>query len=198
MTNQGPGPNDAVRGRNRRSLLLVGAIAPLFLAIFTIDFIRAGMDAKRTRPYANESLAISALRTLHSAQQTFKKVCIKDQDADGIGEYATLAELAAMVPLRGGTMKVQPPFIDLELGSGARSGYRFLVLAGGSACADAASADGRETHFFAVAWPIEYGETGRRSFVVDTEGVIRYRDTAGDRPTCAAVMAETPWSIVGG
>src|SRR5262245_40468575 len=49
---------------------------------------------------ANEAAAISTLRTISSAEATFRSTTSADTDADGAGEFGYLAELAGRVPMR--------------------------------------------------------------------------------------------------
>ena len=65
------------------------------------------------------------------------------------------------------------PFIDFALSSGLKSGYRIsLTLA-------ATDKDGSYWSWSATAWPVEYGKTGRRTFVIDETAVIRGSDIGG-------------------
>jgi prepilin-type N-terminal cleavage/methylation domain-containing protein len=70
-----------------------------------------------------------------------------------------------------------PPYIDAVLGAGAKSGYNFLIT-------------GNTNTFTATARPQGYGVSGKRSFYVDENGVIRY--TAEDREPTSADPPITP------
>lgn len=147
---------------------------------------------------SNESSAIAGLRTISSANETFRAALIKDQDKDSKGEYGTLEEMAGLVSPKGAKSPVDPPFIDNMLGKGTKDGYLFEIVVGAQACGGASGVDGEETRYFAVAWPRQYGITGNRSFCIDQTGVIRQKDTLGTKPTCEAVVSKTPWPTVGG
>lgn len=119
----------------------------------------------RARIIASEASAIGCLRTLSSAQEAFRASCIRDQDLDGQGEYATLSMLAA----------ASPGFIDMQFGMGVKSGYMFDCLLG-SAAGGVTGIDGSESAYFGRAMPRSYPRTGNRCFVVDASGVIRGSD----------------------
>ena len=68
-------------------------------------------------------------------------------------------------------------FLDSELGSGEKSGYTFVLLAGGQNGRDSASSS--YWSWSAAAWPVSYKSTGYRSFYVDETGVVRGEDIGG-------------------
>jgi len=134
-------------------LAIVIAIMAVLMAITAPQILRARMQA-------NESNAISALRTIATAQTLFQTARIVDDNGDGAGDYGTLAQLVNP----GGGMG---PFIDTRLGSGASRGYLITVnVTLGNA--DTAAA------FTANADPRVVGKTGVRRFFVDETSIIRY------------------------
>lgn len=108
------------------------------------------------RRAANEGSTMASLRTIHSAEATY-------QATAGNGSYGTLEQLAAQNLIRP------------ELASGTRNGYRFSV--------EVTSDLDSEMGFQAVAIPLSYPSSGRRSFFVDESGVIRAADTQGREAT---------------
>ena len=84
-------------------LMIVVAIIAIIAAIAIPNLMRA-------RLAANESSAIAALRTISSAEETFRSAIVRDLDADGLGEYGDLLNMAG-----SGTAAVDPPFIDEQL-----------------------------------------------------------------------------------
>ncbi len=134
-------------------LAIVIAILAVLMAITAPRLLRARMQA-------NESKAISALRTIATAQTLFRTARIVDDDEDGVGDYGTLGQL---VNPGGGI----GPFIDTRLGSGASRGYLITVdVTLGNADTPAA--------FTANADPRVAGKTGVRRFFVDETSVVRY------------------------
>lgn len=110
----------------------------------------------------NEAQAIQALRTLHSAQVTY-------QSTVGSGNFGSLTNLG------------QEGLISPELASGHYRGYVFQVMVNLLTPTTPAL-------FNSNATPSSYGETGIRSFYIDTTGILRGADkngqfaNAGDPP----------------
>lgn len=111
---------------------------------------------------ANESSAISTLRAISDAQDTYQSKTALDIDRDGVGEFASLDMLT----------NATPPYIDELLGSGTRSGYHFHVITTGVADSD-------EVTWWATAYPVTHGKTGNRTFYIDETGVVRNSDIGG-------------------
>jgi type II secretory pathway pseudopilin PulG len=107
------------------------------------------------RRAANEGASIMALKEIASAESSYYAANQK---------FATLDHLTAA------------GLIDRSLSSGIRNGYRFEVIV----LLDEVSEDPR---FEAVAVPISYPETGKRSFYIDETGVIRTADARGGQAT---------------
>ena len=105
-------------------------------------------------PYIqNERFAILALRTIHSAEATY-------QATSNHGNFGSLDSLR------------QAALIDAILASGNKYGYYFV----------ARTTDGTATtapSFYVTATPQRYGKTGRKSFYIDTFGVMRGADKNG-------------------
>ena len=74
-------------------LMIVVAIIAIIASVAIPRLMAARLSA-------NESAAISTLRSLSSAQAQVQSSAAIDTDADGGGEYAYFAELSGLVPLR--------------------------------------------------------------------------------------------------
>ena len=149
-------------------LMIVVAIIAIIAAIAIPNLLRSRMSA-------NEASAAGAMRTLSTAQVSYQAAGFKDNDADGVGDYATLAELGD--PDGGGAT---PPYIDSVLAAGSKQGYNFpatTIVLGAAAVAPAYSN---------TAVPLS-NRTGYRRYFVDESGVIRFE---GDGT--AATVASTP------
>jgi len=106
-----------------------------------------------------ETKVIRSLKNLACAQKYARTIEAFDVDADGQGEYGTLA----------GLPKIKSPFFDIELADGEGYGYLFTIR------------ESSEGQFLVVAEPIRYGATGIRTFTIDQTGQIRGGDTEGQR-----------------
>ena len=177
----------------RRRALLLAAIA-----IPTLAFVgwRAWQQHLVWQSNRNESLAIATLKNLSSAQAQMPAWGLCDPDGNGAGGYGYFAELAGLIPVSApdGSMLVDPPVLAREfgvvrdvLGNGTgvveRSGYYFqLFLPGSDLRWHGERVDGRrpdsldplfgEKAWLGYAWPVEYGRTGKRVFMVTQCGDV--------------------------
>jgi prepilin-type N-terminal cleavage/methylation domain-containing protein len=137
-------------------LLIVVAIIGIIASIA----IPSLLASKRA---ANEGSALSAMRSVHSAQTTYLNTA-------GAGNYGTLTNLG------------NENMIDAVLASGNKSGYSI-------ACPAANLAGGPPPTYFATAIPASTAgvtRTGNRSFVIADDGILRGKVT----DTAAADHAE--------
>jgi len=119
-------------------LMIVVAIIAIIASVAIPRLMAARLSA-------NESAAISTLRSLSSAQAQVQSSAAVDTDADGGGEYAYFAELAGLVPLRisaaglpaagvVGTDELNPAIMSSAFGQinatsqVTRSGYMFQMF----------------------------------------------------------------------
>jgi type IV pilus assembly protein PilA len=157
------------KGFSLIELLIVVAIILIIAAIAIPNLLRARMAA-------NESSAVSAIRTINTAEISYQS------SFPTIGYAGTLASL-------GGATCATPPLstaaclIDNVLatnnGGLGKSGYNFAAASssGGSA-------------YYASGVPITVGQTGNRSFCSDEDAVVRVNTAGGavaDRTACAAL-----------
>jgi prepilin-type N-terminal cleavage/methylation domain-containing protein len=128
-------------------LLIVVAIIGIIASIA----IPSLLASKRA---ANEGSALSAMRSVHSAQTTYLNTA-------GAGKYGVLADLGT------------EGLVDAVLASGSKSGYTI-------ACPAANLTDGPPPTFFATAIPANTGavtRTGNRSFAMADDGIVRGKVT---------------------
>jgi len=154
---------------------------------------------------ANESSAIATLRQMQSAQTVVQTMRTIDQDLDGVGEYAWLAEMTGFVQVRdatgphGGPL-LNPPSAARSIGvvnaAGVvtKAGYILRMSMsdntgaglneapnGGSPTGE--DADNCEKFWLAYAWPAGYTTSGKRTFVVNQTGDILQTQNAGTGAT---------------
>ena len=145
-------------------LIVVAMIAVLATIAFPILL--------RARIASNEGVAVASLRTIHSAQAAYASGC-------GSGGYAqTLADLEKeppgasvgfiMDPYVTNGVRVNGYEANLMAANGATT-----ILAAGDTCND--SSLDAVTGFVAERHPVSVGETGVRSFAIDTQGTMRMR-----------------------
>lgn len=158
--------NDSHKGFSLVELLIVVAVIGIIAAIAIPNLLAS-------RRAANEGAALSAMRTIHSAQVTYLNTA-------GAGDYGTLAALGT------------EGLVDSKLGGGSRSGYTFDCPAGNIT-------GGPPPTYFATAVPTStapLARTGHRSFAITDDGRIRGKVTdAGPANYAAATNAGT-WPLL--
>ena len=117
-------------------IMIVVAIIALLAAIAIPNLLRA-------RHNANESAAIATLRTISTAEESFRA-------AQNPNTYGTLVQLGAL-PL---------PYIDTTLATGTKQGYIFTITAL------------TVNTYTCTAAPVTLNTTGTRTFSVNQTGVI--------------------------
>jgi type II secretory pathway pseudopilin PulG len=147
--------------------IVMGGIGTIFSLILVPGIIAAIAipNLLASRRAANESAAISSLRTIAAAEVTY-------QATAGRGQFGALRDLGAS------------SLLDSQLASGTKSGYRFALTVQDG---DRYTAPG----FTVTATPIVTtgtGQTGIRSFYVDESQTIRY----SNNPYTPATADDTP------
>jgi type IV pilus assembly protein PilA len=148
------------KGFSLIELLIVVAIILVIAAIAIPNFIRSRMAA-------NESSAVSSLRTINTAEIAYFSTY-------GTG-YAPLANLGG--PAACVASANTACLIDTFLTGGAKSGYTISTPAPGAPGTIAAP----NVIYSVNAVPIVLGSSGQRSFCSDQSGVLR-NDSTGAIP----------------
>jgi prepilin-type N-terminal cleavage/methylation domain-containing protein len=171
-------------------LMIVVAIIAIIAAIAIPNLLSARLNA-------NETAAIATLRNISSAQAQFQATAKADTDNDGTGAFGTFLELSGASDVRGdGTVGLlNPPVLSGAFrrpnGDGfvSRSGYFFAIYlpdnnGQGVVCDDgggwgAVNEDLAETTWCCYAWPVNYGNSGNRTFHVNQTGDVTTTEDNG-------------------
>jgi len=173
------------RGFTLIELMIVIAIIAIIAAIAIPNLLAARLSA-------NETAAIATLRNIVSAQAQFQQSAKADQDDDGTGEYGGFIELSG-----AGNGRMAGPLVPPVLsgafrvlnaaGEVSRSGYFFKIFlpttagvglqepqtgypddpSGGTVGMDLA-----ETTWCSYAWPVNYNQSGNRTFFTNQAGDV--------------------------
>jgi prepilin-type N-terminal cleavage/methylation domain-containing protein len=143
-------------------LLIVVAIILIIAAIAIPNLMRSKMAA-------NESSAVSALRTINTAEVTYSTVY------PGVGysnDLPSLGGTPAVCSVPAGATSATACIIDNILATAttlgtAKSGYFYTYTLG-------AVVGGINTSYTATATPTVLGTAGQRYFFTDQSGVLRY------------------------
>ena len=118
---------------------------------------------------AREDEAIAGLRKLATALESYRRTYGKLPDAlDPLGPAP-----------QGGISPEAADLVDAELSTGKKNGYTIrytIVPANGNLTDEEAN---QTAKFELAATPLEYGKDGRRSFYLDSDGVLRGSDKGG-------------------
>jgi type II secretory pathway pseudopilin PulG len=124
---------------------------------------------------AGEDAAIADLRSVAAALDTYRRAYGKLPD--------TLNALGPAPP--NGVSPDTASLVDADLAGGNKNGYsiRYTItpVAGAQSEEDAAKGEA----FFLVSSPKEYGKSGKRSFFLESSGVLRGADKQGAPATAA-------------
>jgi hypothetical protein len=151
--------------RRERWLLVVAALAACvglfrFLVLEAIPGIVAGGNR------FTEQRAISRLREVLFAEDTARRISVRDPDGDLVGSALLLGELTGELGVRRGThlevplLESFPKLVDTVIGPASEIGGYFLIvcipkLGGGFSARpqDASDEELSERRFIAYAWP---------------------------------------------
>ena len=163
-------------------LMIVVAIIAIIAAIAIPNLLSARLNA-------NETAAIATLRNISSAQAQFQATSKADSDNDGTGEFGAFVELSGSQDVRADAAvgRLNPPVLSGAFrtpdadGFVSRSGYYFCIylpdVGGVGVVADSVGfatvdEDMAETTWCCYAWPVNYGNSGNRSFMVNQTGDV--------------------------
>lgn len=154
-----------MRKQNGFSLIELLIVVAIILIIAAI----AVPNLMRSKIAANESSAISSLRTINTAEVTYATVY------PGVGysnDLPSLGGAPAVCGVPGGASSVTACIVDDVLATAttlatAKSGYFFTY-------ALAAAAGGVNTAYSVTGTPTIVGTAGQRYFFTDQSGVLRY------------------------
>jgi hypothetical protein len=162
----------------------------LSLGLVLLDIPQLSKEWAESDLGASEDAAIETLHHLADAIGTYH---------DAYGKLpVSLAQLGPAP--KGQISDEQASMIDAKLASGSVGGYRFQYRVTGPAVAPAVASDAEgqaarsdPTAFELIATPESYGKSGRRSFLLDSEGKLHGGDHDGAMATTDdPIVTETP------
>lgn len=149
--------------------LILGYAGIAFIPIILIIAAIAIPNLLRARMAANEASAVGAIRTINTAEISYRF------------SYPDIGYACALQTLGGESAspsKEHAGLIDDALASGSKHGYRFVL----QNCVNSGSGS---TTYQIVAYPATVNQTGVRAFCSDEKAIIKV-DPNGSREDCAA------------
>ena len=187
-------------------LMIVIAIIAIIAAIAIPNLLAARLSA-------NETAAIATLRNIISAQAQFQQGAKADTDNDGTGEYGGFVELSGSAAGRMAAVLTPPvlsgAFRVLNVnGEVSRSGYFFRMFLPNAAgvgigepqtgyTAAMVNADLSETTWCAYAWPVNYQQSGNRTFFTNQGGDLIGTEAAAYSGTGAGPASDAAFQVAG-
>jgi len=154
---------------------------------------------KMAKVSKNEAVGIWACKTFGEAEDIYRRT---DWDGDGVLEYAQSFKgdfsLFERKKGSGDIQLLEPTMADAEGEPGGKAnkgGYRFKVLMGQGPDAPGGRKsyvrNGNMTMGYAlVAYPAEYGVTGRRTFLINNTGTVYGKDLGAETHAIVGKMTE--------
>ena len=146
------------RGFSLIELLIVVAIILIIAAIAIPNLLRARMAA-------NESSAVSSLRTINTAEITYQSTYPTTGYAALLALGNTLGAACPNPPTTAQSCLIDPVLAAATVSTSPKSGYYFIYTPTVGAPTIA---------FTDIATPVVRGQTGQREFFSDESGVIRF------------------------
>jgi len=141
----------------------------LSLGLMLLDVPAMAKQWERSDIEAREEAAIADLRAVAAALETYRRAYGKLPDS--------LEPLGPAPP--GGVSPEAAGLVDAELAGGSKDGYAIRYTITPSTAHLPEEEASKAEAFSLAASPTEYGKTGRRSFFLDSSGVLRGADKQG-------------------
>ena len=168
-----PLPGESPRGITFGLVREAGNWKLLSVGLILLDIPSMAKQWEQADLDEREDNAIANLRALASALETYRRA---------YGDWPESLALLGPAP-PGGVSPQAAGLTDADLAAGKKDGYAIryhIVPPSGNVGAEDAS---KEETFSLAASPIEYGKVGRRSFFLDSTGILRGSDKQGSVAT---------------
>jgi hypothetical protein len=176
-----------VAGENSRAIKFglvreSGGWKLLSVGLMLLDVPSMAKQWEQSDLEAAEDTAMADLRAVAVALATYRRA---------YGKWPDILAMLGPSPADG----VSPDaagLLDADLAAGSKDGYsiRYTVIPATQGASD--DDPNKEESFSLTSWPREYGKSGRRSFFLDSSGVLRGADKQGGMATSADPRVGVP------
>lgn len=168
------------RGFSLIELLIVVAIILIIAAIAIPNLLRA-------RIAANESSAVSSVRSINTAEYTYNTAFPNSGYATALANLGGPAN--GCIPSPATACLVDSVLSAASPGVGSKSGYEFLATG-------LLPTGGANRSFVSAAAPVTFNVSGVRDFCSTEDGVLRFRPGAANAPPVNTVGACLTFTIL--
>jgi hypothetical protein len=154
----------------------------LSVGLLLLDLPELAKQWEQSDLVANEDVAINAMAKIAEALTRYQMA---------YGKLPEMLDALGPAPPEGASLD-RADFLPADLAAGSSAGYNFrYVIVPMNVAGDDADRD-KAAGFVLAATPIEYGKEGKRSFYLDSNGVLRGADKHGAVATSADPQIPVP------
>jgi len=164
-----PSPGEGTRSTRFGMVREGGQWKLLTVGLLLLDIPALEVQWEKADLEAREETAIEDLRDLTHALDTYR-------NAFGLLPES-LTQLGPAPP--GGISPDAAGMIDADLAAGSKDGYTFRYRIVPAANAQTSEDANKKAGYELAATPYDYGKTGKRSFFLDSSGILRGADKQG-------------------
>jgi len=165
-----PSPGEGVRSIRFGMVREAGDWKLLSVGLLLLDIPALEEQWNKSDLEAKEETAIDDLRDLARALDTYR---------NAFGALPDSLSQLGPAP-RGGISPDAANLVDAELAAGSKDGYTFRYRIVPAAGAETPEDANKKAQYEVAATPYDYGKTGKRSFFLDSSGVLRGADRHGE------------------
>lgn len=162
-------------------LLIAVAVTGMLIGLVRFTLSEAIPGIMRGGNAASDKAALSKARAVVTAEDALRRGAFMDHDGDKIGSAGRIAELAGLVPVRGGATLDPAPLsydpkqlVDTAAGPAIQAGTHLIIVCvpafgGGftAAAKDPIDEERAEREYYIYSWPLATGLGVQNAYAID-------------------------------